>query len=181
MKKMAYALLALAGVAGLAQAADSNGATGVYGGVSVGAARDRSDSPVAPTDRSATSYNIYGGYSFTPNLAVELGYTDLGRFDTTNGGLKARGTYADVVGKLPIADKFSLLGRVGAFNGHLKDVDNVNGNVSDSGTRFKIGAGLQYDLTSNVALRGEWNRYKFNTSAGNPGINDISAGLNFKF
>ena len=179
-KKWIASLCVLGGLFGVAtaQAADQ---TGPYIGGSVGRAHDGSDSPVAPTDRSDTSYKLYGGYGFTPNLGIELGYADLGRFGTANGSLKARAVFADAVGTLPLASQWSAIGRVGVFNARLRNEDSINGDTRDSGTNVKVGAGLQYDLSKDVSLRGEWEHYKLNTSGGKPNIDSYSLGVNYHF
>ena len=180
MKKLIAGLLALGGAfgAGFAHAADS---TGPYVGGSIGRAHDGSDNPVAPTDRSDDSFKLYGGYGFTPNFGVELGYADLGRYGTANGSLRARAVYADAVGTLPLASQWSAIGRVGVFDARLHNDDSVNGNSSDNGANIKIGAGLQYNLSQAVALRGEWEHYKLDTSAGKPDIDTYTLGVNYRF
>lgn len=63
--------------------------------------------------------------------------------------------YQDAVGMEPLNDKFSLLGRVGVA--HVK-LDTSNGD--GRGTGRKPGLGGRYSSTPNVALRGEWKRYR---------------------
>ncbi len=185
MKKkqlMIVSVLALgSSLAAMTTTARADEAVGPYAGASIGRAHDRSDSPVAPTDRNDTNYKLYGGYGFTPNFGVELGYADLGHFGTANGSLRANAIFADAVGTFPLASQWSAIGRVGVFDGRLKNDDNMNGNSKDTGANLKVGAGLQYDLSKGVALRGEWEHYKLNTSAGKPDIDTYSIGVNYRF
>ncbi|MET0518073.1 MAG: outer membrane beta-barrel protein [Burkholderiaceae bacterium] len=179
-KKFATSLLALSGIT-LFSLAHADGVEGAYGGASVGYAHDGSDHPLAPTDRNDTSFKLYGGYGFTPNFSVEYGYTDLGKFNTANGSLKARGLFADAVGTWPLSARLSAIGRVGLFNASLKDEDSVNGDSKDRGTSVKLGGGLQYALSKTTDLRGEWEHYKLNTSVGKPDVDTYSVGVQFHF
>ena len=71
----------------------------------------------------STGFKLYGGYRLGPNFALEGGYFDLGKFGftantiplgTLDGNIKVRGLNLDLVGMLPLTEKFSVLGRVGA-------------------------------------------------------------------
>ena len=162
-------------------------ADGPYLGGSIGGAHLRGD-PIGglDTDRSATGGKLYAGWSFNPYFALEGGYADLGRFDGDGGRLGARGLFLDGVGTYPLGNGFSALGRLGLFTGRLHESLNpaaLNGPVDDSGngTRFKLGAGLQYDLSKTVALRGEWEQYHFHALDESPSVNLFSVGLNYRF
>lgn len=180
-KKFAAGLLALSGLASFVGVAHAQSNEGAYGGVSVGRAHNGSDNPVSPTDRNDTAYKLYGGYGFTPNFGIEYGYTDLGKFTTANGSLKAKGVFVDAVGSWMFAPQWSALGRVGVFNASLDRQDSLNGNAKDRGTNLKVGAGLQYDISKTIALRGEWERYKLDTSVGKPDVDNYSLGVQFRF
>jgi OOP family OmpA-OmpF porin len=130
------------------------------------------------TDRSDTGGKIYGGYSFTPNLGLELGYAQLGKFSSPAGELKARGTYLDAVGTVPLGNNFSALGRVGIFGGRA---ENSFTGTTDTGTNLKVGAGVQYDFDKNFGVRGEWERYRFETGGTKANTDMYSVGLNYKF
>lgn len=129
------------------------------------------------TDKSATGGKIYGGYAFTPNFGLEAGYASLGKFDSAAGSVKADGFFADAVGTLPLGSGFSALGRVGLFNGKLDS--SLAGD--DRGTSYKVGAGLQYDFDPRLAVRGEWERYRFDALGGKSNADMYSVGLNYKF
>ena len=74
---------------------------------------------IADDDRD-TGYKLFGGYKFNKNVAVEGGYFDLGKFGyaatmdpsgTLNGNIKLKGLNLDLVGMLPITERFSVFGR----------------------------------------------------------------------
>lgn len=166
--KLAQSLIAIAAVV----AAGSSFAQNAYVGGNVGKSDWKADSiNGVPGDNKGTSYKLYGGYAFNPHLALEAGYADLGKLSGPIGSTKGRGPFVDAVGKLPIANDFSAIGRVGVFNGKLSGP-----NGSDSGTNAKFGAGLQYDLSKTSAIRGEWERYRFNAFNSKTNADQLSIG-----
>lgn len=161
------------------------------------AGRGLSGISIADDDRD-TGYKIYGGYKINKNFAVEGGYFDLGKFGyaattvpagTLNGNIKLKGLNLDLVGMLPITDKFSAFGRVGVNYAEAKDsftgtgaVNVVNPNPSKRAANLKVGLGLQYAFTESLAMRGEVERYRINDAVGNKGdIDLISLGLLYQF
>ena len=125
-------------------------------------------------------------YSFTPNFSLEAGYADLGRIKSDAGRLRADGWFLDAVGTLALGNDFSLLGRVGVFDGKLRrdlNGSQLDGSVSASerGTSYKLGAGLQYDFNKSTALRAEWEHYRFDALDSTPHANLLSVGVNYKF
>ncbi|MGB8339620.1 MAG: porin family protein [Burkholderiales bacterium] len=136
-----------------------------YGGVSLGSS-DLQDCGFNCTD---TGIKILGGYQVNPSVGIEVAYADLGKFGN-NLRASALGIYA--VGKLPLANNFSLLGRLGINNARLK-----GGGNSNSGLELAYGIGASYALTPTFDLRGEWERYKFDTVDGSM----LSVGVVMKF
>lgn len=142
-------------------------------------------------DRTDTGFKLLAGASFSPNLAVEGGYVDLGKASLTvvengegggtgTGNLKGHGYFVDLVGKLPVAQNWALFGKLGLFHGKAK-VSGAGGSDSDSGTSYKLGVGAEYQLAKNVAVRGEWERYRFKVFGGSGNANLLSVGLTFGF
>jgi OmpA-OmpF porin, OOP family len=153
-------------------------AEGLYVGGNVGSSHYKGDDIGGlSTDRSDTGLKIYGGYGITPNVAVETGYSRIGKFKSAAGDVTATGLFVDAVGILPLGNGFSALGRAGLFNGKLDS--SLAG--SDRGTSLKIGAGVQYDLATNVGLRGEWERYRFDALNTKTNADVYSVGVNYRF
>ena len=141
------------------------------------------------TDERDTGYKLFVGKQLNRYLALELGYFDLGKFSfnsTTsgngafNGEAGFRGANLDLLAQLPLGERLSLLGRVGAnyakasthFSGNRLNA--VTGpNPSERKLNAKAGLGLEYKLSEALALRGEVERYRVNDAVGNRGDVDL--------
>jgi OmpA-OmpF porin, OOP family len=211
MKKTSaiLALAALGAVAGPCAMADD---TGFYLGANLGQSRAKIDDARISAailgsgfsaidivdDRRDAGYKLFGGYQFNRNIAVEGGYFDLGKFGyaattlppgTLNGEIKLRGVNLDLVGTLPLSEKWSAIGRVGANYAQARDHFSGTGAVvvgnpypSKRQTNYKFGLGLQYVFSEALAVRAEAERYRVNDALGNQGdVNMFSLGLIYRF
>ncbi|HEX8612215.1 MAG TPA: OmpA family protein [Telluria sp.] len=142
-------------------------------------------------DERDLAYKLYVGKQLNRYLAIEAGYFDLGKFgfDATtsqNGRLVGeagfRGVNMDLVGQLPLSDRFSVLGRLGMnyakasthFSGNrLFAVTNPN--PSERKLNAKAGLGLEYKFSEALALRAEVERYRVNDAVGNRGDVDLAS------
>jgi OOP family OmpA-OmpF porin len=147
-----------------------------YAGANLGAPRYEDGIQGSTGHGDGVSGKVFGGYQVTPNIAFEAGYADLGRVGDDAGHVKARGEYLDAVGLAPITDQWTLLGRLGVA--HI-DVDTPHGDTSGNG--LKLGAGAQYALTRDVALRGEWERYRPDVFGDKPNIDQYTVGVRYGF
>jgi OOP family OmpA-OmpF porin len=149
-------------------------------------------------DNRDLGFKLFGGYQFNKYLALEGGYFDLGKFDftatglppgTLSGNIKIKGVNLDLVGILPITEKFSAFGRAGANYAKVEDsfvgsgsLTVLNPNPTKRDTNYKLGLGLQYAFNDALAMRVEAERYRIDDAVGNDGdIDLISAGLVFRF
>jgi OOP family OmpA-OmpF porin len=206
-------LLALAMLASpLLHAQEGATNTGMYMGISAGEATANIDNAritqgflgaglttnSLSEDRRDTGYKAFIGFPINPNWAIETGYFDLGRFGFTanttpagslTGSARIRGLNLDLVGTLPITDRWSLLGRVGAAYAQTDDSFSGTGAVSVANpsptkreTNYKYGFGTQYAFTPALTLRLEGERYRVNDAVGNRGDVDlVSVGLVYRF
>lgn len=204
--------LGLVGCAAMASPFAVADDSGWYGGANIGQSRATIDdariisglqgggygtSSIIDDDRDR-GYKIFGGYQINKYFALEGGYFDLGKFGftattvpagTLSGNIRLKGLNLDVVGTLPITEKFSAFGRIGANYAEAKDtftgtgsVSVLNPNPSERDTNLKVGLGLQYAFTESLALRAEVERYRINDAVGNKGDVDlVSVGLVYRF
>ena len=154
--------------------------------------------PYYTEDERTRAFKLFMGRQLNKYIAVEAGYFDLGKFDfaaTTsgNGSLRGetgfRGVNLDLVGQLPVTDRFSLLGRVGAqyaktntqFSGNrLNAVTGPNRTERKLGAKF--GLGMEYKLSEALALRAEVERYRLKDAVGNRGdVDTAMVSLVWKF
>jgi OOP family OmpA-OmpF porin len=101
------------------------------------------------SDDKDTAWRVLGGYQLNRNFSAELGYHNFGSF----GGTKANAWELVGVGLFPVTNQFGIYGKLGGHHSELKD------GGSETGNGLTYGAGLQFDITPQVGLRGEWQRY----------------------
>ena len=134
-------------------------------------------------DEKDSAWKVLGGYQFNRNLAVELGYANLGEASASGGGVTAsvEVTAWDLVavGTLPIADKFSAYGKLGLFRSESDLTSNVGVSESESESGLTFGVGLRYDFTRNLGVRAEWQRYA--EVGEDVDVNMVSVGILWKF
>ncbi len=200
---VALGCLALAGLASSSALAQG---TGWYAGGGAGLAASTIDGQritgglasqgLATTsmteDERDTAYRLFGGYQFNRHLGLEAGWFDLGRFGFTantappgqlTGDLRVRGLNLDLVGTLPITERFSLLGRIGVTHAQTRGSFGASGAVrnpygatstSEREVGFKFGAGVAWELSPSWQLRAEAERYRINDTVGNKGHVDVA-------
>jgi OOP family OmpA-OmpF porin len=146
-------------------------------------------------EQQDTAYKIFGGYQFNRNFALEAGYFNLGKFtyraangaNTLNGTYEVEGLNLDLVGTIPLSERFSAFGRFGLQHALTRDgfsgtgtLAPANNSVSKRENNLKVGVGLQYDISPTMQLRGEAERYRINDALDNRGdINVFSLSLVF--
>src|ERR1019366_5366934 len=204
-------LLTLAGLGSVvATASFAQEDSYLYGGLSIGQSRAKIDENRIPAsllgsgltttsmsrDESSVAYKLFGGYQMNRDFAIEGGYFDLGKFGftstttpagTLNGRIKLRGLNLDLVGTLPLTDRFSAIARVGGQFASARDnfsgggaISVLNPNPSKSEFNYKAGLGLQYEFSRSFLMRAEAERYRINDAVGNHGdINLYSLSLVF--
>jgi OmpA-OmpF porin, OOP family len=164
-----------------------------YGGVGLGQSRAMvNDEAVAvklrangvtqnniSVDESDTTFKVFAGYQINRNFGLEAGYFNLGNSGFTSttvpagtysNQLKIDGVNLDLVGTLPLANKWSALARVGAQYANVRTesqstgaVPIPNSNQSDKSLNYRYGLGIQYEFNPSLFVRAEadLNRVKY--------------------
>lgn len=137
---------------------------------------------VTRLDNSSTGWKLFAGKQLHENLAVELAYTKLGAFSmdaTVTGGIGIGPgiEYAEVkpecwslsaLGILPLGNSFSLLGKAGIcrWDDRSRAYEVVAGvpifypnGAYSTGVDLTFGLGAKYDVTNNLGVRAEWERF----------------------
>lgn len=208
-------LLSLVGIGALTAThsfAQEGGYPYPYFGLSVGQSQARIDqeritasllaggatTTAMAVDERDTAYKLFGGYQFNKNFALEGGYFNLGKFGftsttvpagTLNGQIKLQGVNLDLVGTLPLTERWSAIGRVGGQYAQARDsfsgtgaISVANPNPSKSEFNYKAGLGIQYAFSPSLLVRGEAERYRVNDAVGNKGdVNLYSVSLVIPF
>lgn len=208
---LTLALLAVCASSGV-QAQSSFNNTGMYVGISAGESKSKFDNGATAQslvgggvtagalneDERGNAYKTFIGVPLSHNWAVEAGYFDLGRFGfgaatfpagTVTGTARIQGLNLDLVGTLPITERWSLLGRVGAAYAETKGsfggtgasgVSALSSNKRD--THYKYGFGTEYAFTPALTMRLEGERYHVNDVIGQrENVDLISVGLVYRF
>ncbi len=159
--------------------------SGFFLGGAVGSASLNEDFDGLNVDSSTTSIRLVAGWRFNDYFAFEGGYHSFGDFEDTVdiGGtptdvsVKADGWTLGGVGSLPVGEKFSLFGRVGAFfwDGDA-EVNNITVATPEDSNLF-LGAGAGYAFTEKFSLTGDWTRYELEDAASSV----FSIGFQYRF
>lgn len=127
-------------------------------------------------DDTDTGWKLFGGYKFNQYLAAEGSYANFGKqtidsnvtspfvgtIDTT---WKAQALAVSGVGILPLAYSIDLFGKLGLqyWKVDLSSTPSVGAvgyqSESEKGTDYIFGVGAGYNVTNNIAVRAEWERY----------------------
>jgi opacity protein-like surface antigen len=160
----------IAAVAALAFAATSAFAaapTAFYGGVDAGSTK------IDGLDDNKASFGGFLGYGFNQNVAVELGYRQLGKWDVAGVDLKAKQTHLSVVGFWPLNRQLDVYGRLG-YNRLRAEASYAGYTYGDDTSGGLYGVGLNYSFAPNMSARIEAQKPSSDST-------NISVGLAFKF
>lgn len=95
------------------------------------------------SEDQATTYTVRGGGFFSPNLGVEVGYTDYGWVSSAGGTTRAKGINFSLVGKYPASPSLNLIGKVGSTYSYTKvSSDASSGIVAGTNKDFGLALGL---------------------------------------
>jgi opacity protein-like surface antigen len=160
----------IAAAAALAFAATSAFAaqpTAFYGGVDLGSTK------IDGLDDSKASFGGFLGYGFNQNVAVELGYRQLGKWDISGADLKAKQTHLSVIGSWPLNPQLDIYGRLG-YNQLRAEASYGGYSYGEDTSTGLYGIGLNYSFAPNIAGRLEVQKPASDTT-------NISVGVAFKF
>lgn len=120
-----------------------------------------------------TSFGGFAGYHVNQNVAVELGYRRLADLSAYGAEVKADQLAVSVVGTMPLANNFSVFGRLG-YNRIDLEASAYGYTEKDNTSKALFGIGLGYAFTPAVSGRIEVQRPTGDSS-------NVSAGVVFSF
>ena len=143
-------------------------------------------SVVTGHDLRDTGWRLTGGMRFTRNVALEVSYADLGKISTHTDGAdlnygqpfgldisrKVHGVGLDLVGSLPLASRFEVLGKLGVYRTTVRTdialTDSIffstapdlrQRTIDGHEDIVHVGLGVQARLTPRWAVRVEAERF----------------------
>jgi OmpA-OmpF porin, OOP family len=162
-----------------------------YVGITGGPTRANIDCEGATScDKTGFGLKVYGGYKFTPNLALEGSYADLGRAKVSGYSpalgkdffTAQRSTALSIGGAFfyEFVPNFTAIGRLGLASGKLKITTEQWGD-SDTKINPYVGVGVGYSLTPALSVNGtlDINRFKYRGDAQN--VFMLGAGVSYGF
>lgn len=161
--------------------------TAGYIGLSVGnGSLDTRCIPGTSCDDPRGAVNLYTGGMFTPYFGVQLGYFRLGDADRNGGKTKVSGANISLVGLVPLAPNFSLVGRAGGTYGWTEVSAGVGGVTLATGKEEAFvpayGAGISWDFHPNWSATLDWDRHHLKYAGDDRKNTDIATvGLKYRF
>ena len=152
----------------------------LYAGVGVGQS-DAEDICVSglSCDENDTAWSVFGGWQASTNFAVELGYADLGDFETGPFNISAHGWGLTGLAILPVNDMFSVYGRAGVA--HMETNTNYSSGDTSDDTVWGVGANM--NVNDQIGIRADWQLYTdvggSNTGTSNVDVYSLSATYSF--
>jgi opacity protein-like surface antigen len=126
-------------------------------------------------DDDRVSWKAFAGYRLTPIFSLEGQYIDFGDAENSSARVEADGWTAALVADIPFR-YIQPYAKAGALfwdtDAHLRGALADASHVSSDGTDFFWGLGVRFDLSDNLDLRVEYERFKLNGDAG--GDDDFS-------
>jgi hypothetical protein len=188
MKKQIFALIAVASTMGAVHAQTP----APYIGVGIASADHNysiSGASNVDSDGYKASGKLFGGVEFDKTWGLEAGYTRFGsasanyNIGSTTGSVNSKGHALYLAGKatMPINEQFSLYGKLGvARTKNEVHSTTVAYNYDDSKTEGYGALGAQYNLSKEVALSLELERYGKNKDNGaKANVVTVAARYNF--
>ena len=158
-----------------------------YIGLTAGQSNFRSNSGLGgfPSDSKDRSYGISAGSFFTPFAGLELSYRDFGNYRRAGGNTEAKAGSVSLIGKLPLIEAFSLIGRLGATYSQVDVSARAGTGVAagrKSGWGPSYGVGAEYGFTPNLSAVLLYDEYRMPYPGGSKEkLNNTSVGVRFKF
>ncbi|MFZ3323334.1 MAG: porin family protein [Usitatibacter sp.] len=144
--------------------------------------------------RADNGMKVRLGYQYSRYFAVESEFIDYGRgpadIFASPGNLvsafRNTGYGVSTVATVPVWNSFSFYGRLGAYNGVVR---NEFSSYSTSlllgypgGARWRYGLGVRYDFSQRFGVHADIERYTpIGTPVGEPDGDQISIGVNWRF
>ncbi len=190
LSKRIVAACAAAGLAGLTGLASAQG----YVGIGVGQSRIKLDCSGTDTcDKTDTAFRLFGGYQFSPNLALEAAYYDQGKahltasdFELGSVGAEFKGHGVGLWGMLTLPlEAVTVFAKVGMVSSSLKlDASSSTfgrASGSERHTRAAWGLGASYGFASQWVARLDYERLRLRFMDEGVSVDLVTLGAHYRF
>lgn len=141
-------------------------------------------------DGKDTAFKLYGGGFFGKHLGAELAYIDLGEatyagdfngLSVTDGRVSLWGYNVAALLEYPLAERFSVFGKLGVFLWESEASDVTDGNPFSATSRGwdfgSFGVGATWRFTRSLSARVEWEKFP----VGDADASLLSLGVQYSF
>ena len=151
---------------------------------------------LSPTLNTEPGQRVKLGYKASRYFEITGEYVDFGRSSTNpfanpavlSSGFRSTGFGVDTIATLPLWNRFSLYGRLGAYRGDARPAfapysTSLLQSDATRGTRMRYGLGATYDISKAFGIRAELERYSLvgHPLAADSETDTISVGVLWRF
>jgi len=132
-----------------------------YVGASAGRTNNEWVSIGAPNDTDTSTYvKPFGGFSFSPHFAAEVGLANLGKVvNTSTDTIDARSLAFTLVGRVPVHPKVDFFGRWGLGIWNAK-WSSFGSSATKTGVGQVVGLGFDFRISDRLTVGPEWEQYQ---------------------
>ncbi|TXI90482.1 MAG: hypothetical protein E6Q34_08860 [Burkholderiaceae bacterium] len=169
-------------------------AQNVYVGGTVGQSKWNDEcSGTVKWDTGGTAYKLIGGYNFDKNFAFETSLFSLGKINAslpignTIAGAEVKGSGIDfaAVAKTDFNEHFGGFAKLGVSRTTVKSTGSYGNNLvfsqDTTSTQPVAALGLTYNVTKELALRGEFETRRVKLGTDKENVNTFSVGMQYSF
>ena len=142
-------------------------------------------------DSKATSFKVFGGYDINKNFAVESSYFSSGKTSVNAGllgGMEIKKTGLSLAGlyKYEFNEALAGFAKLGVARIKTETSYQTSGlspySASYTENQALLGLGLTYKISTNLSLRGEYEKYNPKTfSSRGTAMSNLSVGMQYNF
>lgn len=179
------ATIAAALAAPLAAQADN-----AYVGANIGRAEQKISVDASSIKENTTGFKLYGGYDYTKNFGVEVGYVDFRKVEKSVGVIgassKPESIYVAATGTLPLNAQFSLFGKLGVAYSHTEVKawePGFSATTTKNQTNAMIGVGASFALDKKISFVAEYENFGKVAKEGGDSVKAdlLSVGVRYAF
>jgi len=152
-----------------------------HAGLAFGRAKSDIPCPAGGScDDKTNAFKVFAGGRFNNTVGGEVTYLKTGEFARSPGGdIDMQALNFGLLAGIPLPHNSSIFGKLGVLWGHTEAAS-----ASQNGWGPSVGIGGMLGLTRNVALRLDWDRYRFKLPGGGgdrENIDMVTLGAQYTF